>query len=79
MRESCAKFWLVDSTLRDGEQAAGVAFTAREKQHIAAALVAAGVHEIECGTPAMGAEEVQAIQGIVRLGLPCRLRPVRRG
>lgn len=50
-----------DSTLRDGEQAPGIAFTFSEKLAIAAALEAAGIDEIEAGTPAMGGDEVAVI------------------
>ena len=64
---------LNDTTLRDGEQAPGVAFTAAEKAEIAAALSDAGVAEIEAGTPAMGPGEQEAIRRIVRLGLPVRV------
>lgn len=53
-----------DSTLRDGEQAPGVAFTVDEKIAIARALDEAGVDEIEAGIPAMGPAEVAAIAAI---------------
>jgi homocitrate synthase NifV len=53
-----------DTTLRDGEQTAGVAFNADEKIRIAHALVAAGVSDLEIGVPVMGEEECEVINEI---------------
>lgn len=62
-----------DTTLRDGEQTAGVMFTRAEKISIARMLDAAGVQEIECGIPAMGKAEQSAVRALVELGLRARL------
>jgi homocitrate synthase NifV len=51
-----------DSTLRDGEQAPGIAFTLEEKLAIASMLDEAGVDEIEAGTPSMGEAELEALR-----------------
>lgn len=60
---------IVDTTLRDGEQTAGVVFSNQEKLRIARLLDELGVHQIEAGIPVMGGDEQRSIRDIVKLGL----------
>ncbi len=62
-----------DTTLRDGEQTAGVVFSLDEKIQIARTLDDIGVGEIECGIPAMGSDEQVSVKTLVDLGLNARL------
>ena len=74
------KIFVVDTTLRDGEQTAGVVFANREKVRIARFLDEMGVHQIEAGVPVMGGDEKEAISSICRAGLKASImgwnRPV---
>ena len=60
---------IVDTTLRDGEQTAGVVFSNPEKIRIAKMLDDVGVDQIEAGIPVMGGHEREAITEICKLGL----------
>lgn len=57
-----------DVTLRDGEQQAGVEFTADEKLRIAELLNDAGIHRIEAGLPAVSPSDEEAVRRIVAAG-----------
>ena len=63
------KVKLDDTTLRDGEQTAGVVFTNAEKVAIARMLDEIGVDQIEAGIPVMGGDEREVIEEIAHLGL----------
>lgn len=63
------KVKIVDTTLRDGEQTAGVVFANEEKLRIAKLLDEVGVDQIEVGIPVMGGDEEKAIKNIVKAGL----------
>ena len=65
--------WIIDTTLRDGEQAPGVLFERHAKLAIARSLVRAGIQELEVGIPAMGPGVREDIRGISALDLGCKL------
>ena len=57
-----------DTTLRDGEQAASIAFTVAEKVAFAKLMSAIGVQELEVGMAAMGGAEAESITKMTQLG-----------
>ncbi|MEA1961654.1 MAG: homocitrate synthase [Bacillota bacterium] len=68
-QEEGAKVFIVDTTLRDGEQTAGVVFSNDEKIRIAKYLDEIGVDQIEAGIPVMGGFEKDCIKRIVAMDL----------
>ncbi|MFT3951512.1 MAG: homocitrate synthase [Oscillospiraceae bacterium] len=63
MRE---KRYIVDTTLRDGEQSPFIAMNLTQKVACAALLEESGVYQIEAGIPAIGGYEIETIQEIMR-------------
>jgi homocitrate synthase NifV len=68
-REQLGGFpYLIDTTLRDGEQAPGVVFSLKEKMKIASLLSDAGIPELEVGTPAIAHQDLKDIKHIATAG-----------
>lgn len=55
------KKYLIDTTLRDGEQSPGYAFTLEQKVTLSILMERAGIHQVEAGIPAMGSYEKETI------------------
>ena len=72
-------FILEDTTLRDGEQSPGVAFSKEDKIAIHDALIEAGVRWMEIGIPAMGGQELETIKTLLSRGSPATLIGWNRG
>lgn len=68
-----------DTTLRDGEQAPGLAFTQAQKIEIHDALVDLGVRWIEVGIPAMGGTELETLKALLARGGEAHLVAWNRG
>ncbi|MDF2504791.1 MULTISPECIES: homocitrate synthase [Clostridium] len=64
---------IVDTTLRDGEQKAGVALSIDDKVKIARLISEMGVYQIEAGIPAMGGDEKISVEKIAALGLDSKI------
>ncbi len=64
---------IVDTTLRDGEQKAGIALGVADKVLIAKMLDTLGIYQIEAGIPAMGGSEKKSIFKIMDLNLKSRI------
>jgi len=56
---------IIDTTLRNGEQTAGVVFSKHEKIRIVKMLDEIGIPEIEIGTPSLGPLEREIIKEII--------------
>lgn len=65
MNKASTDIRLLDTTLRDGEQAVGVIFSPREKKQISSLLAAIGIPAVEAGFPALGPEEKACIRAVV--------------
>ncbi|WP_264174522.1 beta/alpha barrel domain-containing protein [Clostridium algoriphilum] len=64
---------IVDTTLRDGEQMAGVELGFKDKIEFAKIIDSKKVYQIEAGTPAMGGEEKKSIEKLMSLGLNSKI------
>ena len=76
------KIILIDGTLREGEQSAGVFFTAHEKIKLIKLMDKAGIDIADCGMPAVSKDEFNAIKKLaalkdisIRIGASVRCLP----
>ena len=64
---------IYDTTLREGEQTVGVAFTKEEKLQIARMLDQLGVDRIEAGMPVVSKEDKAAVELILKADLKAEI------
>ncbi len=73
IRKATSCPYLVDTTLRDGEQAAGVAFAPLQQRLLANAIAQIGVRELELPSPMMGEGAVALLRDVLSMRLPARV------
>ena len=61
---------IIDSTLREGNQAPSVLFTASQTAELALAIASVGVDMLECGHPVCGDAELERVRAVTQLDLP---------
>lgn len=64
---------VVDTTLRDGEQTAGIVFSAEEKYEMVRLLNAIGIKWIEAGIPAIGPYEQSVLREMLRVNTKAKM------
>jgi len=69
---------IFDTTLRDGEQTPGIAWTLEQKLQIAKQLDSLGVDVIEAGFPAVSASEIELFQKLKTAGIKAELCALAR-
>lgn len=67
------RFEFVDTTLRDGEQTAGIVFSSEEKLEMIRVLNRIGIGWIEAGIPAMGREEQEVLKEMLRVNQSAKM------
>jgi isopropylmalate/homocitrate/citramalate synthase len=72
------RVYFVDTTLREGGETPWVVYRAEDKLKIAEALVEIGVHEIDCGMPALSDDHLETVRIIRDAGLPIKVMAVTR-
>ncbi len=73
------KIKVLDTTLRDGEQTPGVAFSPEEKLEIAKSLDDLGIDVIEAGSAITSAGEREGIKKVTNEGLGTEILSFARG
>ncbi|QGN06165.1 2-isopropylmalate synthase [Halorhabdus sp. CBA1104] len=76
--ESLSDVALLDTTLRDGEQAPGVSLSPEEKARIARELDAAGIDVIEAGSAVTGPGERETIRRVTSMDLDATITSFAR-
>lgn len=69
---------IVDSTLGEGEKAAGAVFSNIEKYRIAQSLADAGVPQLVVGNPSLGPDDKVAVKHIAKMGLNSSIMSINR-